>query len=235
MASKQQSSHQSQNSSAASSQSTTRSLIVSNVYFDGKPEKLLRGLRFNYKGVEDLVPLYFQDNNGRRIRAIRIDVKLDNLAQQFIDESEIHIDDKVYPIQSSTRSIVVSKVASSENEAKFLQDLAHNYLGVEKISQFYHADGQAVDDIRIDFKSDSVPMKIIKDNYIIIDGKRRPVQPYWSFINVPSQNQNGKNHASEQPQTSSAKQPQKPAAKQPQKYLTEQRLKELFREQQMQV
>jgi hypothetical protein len=65
----------------------------------------------------------------------------------------------------------------------------------------------------------------LKDNYIFIDGKRCPVQPYWSLTYIPSQNQNEKDHASEKSKKSSPKQPQT--------YLTEEHVKELFKMQQM--
>jgi hypothetical protein len=231
MASKQRSPRQSQNPSPAPSQSTIQSLIFANVYFNGKAEDLLNGLRHNYKdvhkkGVKNVIPLYLEDNNGKLIRAIRIDVERDDLAKQFIDESKLCIDDQEYSFQSlSTRSLIVSKVAAGEKEAKLLQDLAHNYIGAEKISRFYDTEKKSVDNIRIDFKSDSLPAKIIKDGYILIDGKRCPVQPYWSFVYTPSENQNEQDHPSEQSQTSRTRRPQK--------YLTEQRVMELFREQQM--
>jgi len=225
MTSKQQPTRQSQNVSSASSQSTTKSLIFSNISLNGNEEKILRNLKRDYVGVTNVIQLHLKDNDGKSIHAVRIDVKSDDLANQFLGKNNIRIDGKEYSIESLPRSFIVSKVASSEQLPKLSQDLAHNYLAIENISRFYDADEKPIDYIRIDFKSDASPTKIIKDNYLLIDGKRCPIQPYWSLIYTPSENQNGKNHATEQPQ--------KHLTKQPQKYLTEQRVKELFREQQM--
>jgi hypothetical protein len=119
------------------------------------------------------------------------------------------------PPQSTTRSLVASKIAFDGNEAKLLQDLQHNYLGVEKISRLHDRDGKPVGAIRVDFKSDSFAMKILDDGHILIDGKRHPVRPYWPLICRRCHNEG--HHVSECPQ----------------KPLTEQRVKELFKEQQM--
>jgi hypothetical protein len=112
-----------------------------------------------------------------------------------------------------------------------LQDLGHNYLGIENISRFCNVNNRPVNDIRIDFKSDSFSKKILTDNFILIDGKRRSVQPYYSLIYQP--NQNEEDRASENSQKSAVEQTQKPMNKQPQNYLTERRLKELFQNHQM--
>ena len=120
------------------------------------------------------------------------------------------------PPQSTTRSLIASKVAFDEVEAKLMQDLAHNHLGVEKVSRLHDRDGKPLGAIRIDFKSDNFAMQILNNGgYVFINGKRHPVRPYWPLICRRCQNEG--HHVSECPQKS----------------LTEQRVKELFREQQM--
>jgi hypothetical protein len=119
------------------------------------------------------------------------------------------------PPEPSTRSVIASKVSVNENLAKVLQDLAHNYVGVEKVSQLHNEHGQPVGAIRIDFKSDNVTTQILNNGYILIDGKRRPVRPYWPLICHRCQNEGHR----------SSECPKKP--------LTEQRVKELLEEQKM--
>jgi len=119
------------------------------------------------------------------------------------------------PSQPSTRSVIASKVSFNENPAKVLQDLAHNYVGVEKVSQLHDKHGQPIGAIRIDFKSDNIATQILDNGYILIDGKRRPVRPYWALICNRCQNEGHR----------SSECPQKP--------LTEQRAKELYKEQKM--
>jgi hypothetical protein len=119
------------------------------------------------------------------------------------------------PPQSSTRSLIASKVSFNEDTERLLRDLAHNYLGVEKVSQLHDKDGQSIGAIRIDFKSDNFTTQILDNGYILIDGKRRPVRPYWPLICHRCQNEGHR----------SSECPQKP--------LTEQRLIEIFKEQQM--
>jgi hypothetical protein len=226
MSSKQQLPRQQQNSSSGSSQSTIKSLIFINIDFDGKDEYLLQGLRRHYSGVENIVKLYHQDNDGKFLRAIQIDMKSDKFAQEFIDQTPFRIFKKEYTIQILTKSLIVSKVGSTENLKQILHDLSHNYIGIERIFPFYDINQNMVDQIRIDFKSESALTKILKDDYILIDGKRRPIQPYRSLIRIP--NENG--HASQQPVTNGSV---KPAPKTSQNYLTESRVRELFTQQQM--
>ncbi len=119
------------------------------------------------------------------------------------------------PQQSTTRSLIASKISSDEDETKLMKNLAQNYLGVEKISRLHGKDGKPIGAIRIDFKSDNFAMQILDGGYILIDGKRRPVRPYWPIICRRCNNEG--HYASECPQ----------------KPLTEQRLMEIFKEQQM--
>jgi hypothetical protein len=215
MSSKQQSSRQSHNPLPIPPQTTKRSLIFSNVSFDQDEKELLRNLKQNYSGVLRVSRLYFRDNDQKPIGAIRIEFKSDELATQFLDEKDIWINDKQYSLQSSLRSLIVSKVSPSTTDATLLQDSQHNYLGIESISRFYDIDRKRVDDIRIDFKSDSSFTSIVKNNYILIDGNRRPVQPYWSLICNTSQNAQGGDS-------------EKSVVEQSQNYLTERRVRELF-------
>jgi hypothetical protein len=261
MSSKQQPSRPSPNRSSAPAKSTPRSLIFSNFHFDGDQEELsrdlkrdyqeefLRDLKKNYSGVKKFLIIDLEDNDGKFIRAIRIDFKSDDLAKQFLNKNKIYIYNEAYSVQSSTKLSFISKVPSSLYTAQIFRDLAHNYLDVEKVSRFYDLNEKMLDDIRIDFKSDASLQKIMNDNYMFIDGKQRPVHPYYTLTHIPSQNQNGENHASEEPQksvtkkpqnssaqrpqNSSAQRPQNSSTQRPQTYLTEERVKELFRAQQM--
>jgi len=269
MSSKQQPSRPSPNGSSASAQSTLRSLIFSNFHFDGDQEELsrdlkrdyqekfFRDLKKNYSGVKNFLIIDLENNDGKFIRAVRIDVKSDDSAKQFLDNNNIYIYNEKYSIQSSTKLSFISKAPSCLYTAQIFRDLAHNYLDVEKVSRFYDLNEKILDDIRIDFKSDASLQKIMNDNYMFIDGKQRPVHPYYTLTHIPSQNQNGENHASEQPQKSVTKKPQNSSAQRPQNssaqrpqnssaqrsqnsstqrpqtYLTEERVKELFRAQQM--
>jgi hypothetical protein len=119
------------------------------------------------------------------------------------------------PPQPSPKSLIALKVSINENVAKILQDLSHNYVGVEKVSQRHDKNGRPLSSIRIDFKSENCTTEIFNTGYILIDGKRRPVRPYWPLICRRCRNEG--HHASECPQ----------------KPLTEQRLMEIFKEQQM--
>lgn len=242
MASKQQPTRPIQNMSSSSSKLTPRTLIFCNIYCEGEQNELLQDLRRNYRGIQNAVQIYHRDNNEELIHGVRIDVKSDNFADQFLNQKKISIYDTEHSIQSlSTKSIIVTKVPASEKSEKILQDLSHNYLNIAKISRFYDIYGIATDNIQIDFKSDASSAKIFKDDYILIDGKRRSIQPYWSLVPIPNENENEIFHTSEQteksvPQQSQKSTPrehQKSAPKQPQMYLTERRVKELFREQQM--
>ena len=207
-------------------QSATESLVFLNVDFDESRQNLLQDLRQHYSGINNVVKLYHQDNDGKFTRAIQIDMKSSKLAHEFIDQSRLCFFNKDYAIQTLTQSLIVSKVGSTVKSQQIFQDLTHNYLGVERISRFYGADKNMVDQIRIDFKSESTVTKIIKDDYIFIDGKRRPVQPYRSLIYIPNEN----DLASQQPATNESS---KPVSKNSQNYLTETRVKELFKQQQM--
>lgn len=247
MSSKQQPSRPSPNVSSAPTQSTPRSLIFSNFHFDGDQEELSRDLKRdyqreflldlkrNYAGIKNVLIIDLEDNDGKFIRAVRIDVKSDDFAKQFLDTNKIHIYNKEYSIQSSTQLSFVSKAPSCLYTPQIFRDLGHNYLDVEKVSRFYDLNRKLLDDIRIDFKSDASPKKIIKDKYIFIDGKQRPVQPYYTLTYIPSQNQNGENHSTEQPQKSVTKKPQTSLTQRPQKRLSKERVNELFSQQQMQV
>lgn len=119
------------------------------------------------------------------------------------------------PMQSSTKSLIASKVSIDEDPTRLLQDLSHNYVGVEKVSQVHDKDGQPIGAIRIDFKSDNFAKQILDQGYILINGKRHPVRPYWPLMCHRCQNSGHR------------------ASECPQKPLTEQRLMELFKEQQM--
>jgi hypothetical protein len=230
MSSKEQLPRQQQDLSSVSSQSTTQSLIFVNVDFNGSDQDLLQGLRPYYSGVKRVVKLYHQDNDGKFIRAIQINMKSDKLAQEFIAQGNFRIFDKEYAIQTFPKSLIVSKVGSNEKLGQILQDLTHNYMGIERISRFYDVDKKVVDQIRIDFKFESTFTKIIKDDYILIDGKRRSIQPYRSLTYIPKENQNENGLASQEPVI---KESSKPASKNSQNYLTERRVKELFTQQQM--
>jgi hypothetical protein len=243
MSSKQQSSRQSQDSSPLPSKSATKPLILSNTSFRGQGAELLRDLRRNYSGIEKVSHLYLQDNEGKSIDAIGIQLKSDDLVRQFFDNNinRIRIFNDDYSIESSTRSLVVSNVPSGDNDAKLLQDLGHNYLGIEKISRFVDVNGQPLGHIRIDFKSGTSLTKIFKDSFILIDGKRRPVQSYYTLGYNPSpKEENGASENSQksvavQPQRSAAEQSQRSVNKQPANYLTERRLADLSRNHQMYV
>ena len=119
------------------------------------------------------------------------------------------------PARSATRSLIASKIPFDEDETKLLKDLAHNYMGVEKVSRLHDRDGKPIGAKRIDFKSENVAMKILDEGFILINGKRHPVRPYWPSVCRRCQNEG--HHVSECPQ----------------KPLTEQRVKELFNQQQM--
>ncbi|CAF1028683.1 unnamed protein product [Rotaria sordida] len=115
-----------------------------------------------------------------------------------------------------TRSLVASKVSCDLDEAKLLQDLGHNYIGVEKVFRRYDKDGKPMGFIRIDFKAENVAMKIIDSGYILIDGKQCPVQSYSPLICHRCQNEG--HYASNCPQ----------------KPLTEQRAMEILKQQKKQ-
>ncbi|CAF0717863.1 unnamed protein product [Adineta steineri] len=121
------------------------------------------------------------------------------------------------PQQPAPRSLIASKVSFGIDETKLLRDLEHNYLGIEKISRVHDKDGKPLGSIRIDFKSENFAKSILGQNYILIDGSRCPVRPYWA----PTCHRCHKegHHVSECPQ----------------RPLTEQRLSELFNHQQMQI
>jgi hypothetical protein len=116
--------------------------------------------------------------------------------------------------QPPTRSLIASKVFFNENVAKVLQDLSHNYVGVEKVFQMHDKNGQPIGAIRIDFTTEKSATEILNKGYILIDGKQRPVRPYRPLI---CRRCNGEGHR---------------ASECPQKPLTEQRLMEIFKEQQ---
>ena len=118
------------------------------------------------------------------------------------------------PQLPASRSLIASKVSVDENEQNILKDLRHNYMSVEKISRIHDKDGQPIGVIRIDFTSDNVTKTILDTGYVLIDGKRRPVRPFWPLICRRCHNEG--HHVAECPQ----------------KPLTEQRLMELFKDQQ---
>jgi hypothetical protein len=116
--------------------------------------------------------------------------------------------------QAPTRSLIASKVSFNEDPAKVLNDLSHNYIGVEKISQMHDKDGNPIGAIRIDFTSEKTTMEILNKGYILIDGKQRPVRAYRTLI---CRRCDGEGHR---------------ASECPQKPLSEQRLMEIFKQQQ---
>jgi hypothetical protein len=119
------------------------------------------------------------------------------------------------PPKALTRSLIASKVSVNGDTAKLVQDLSHNYLGVEKVFRRHDKNGQPIGAVRIDFTSENFVTQILKDGYILIDGKRCPVRPFWPVTCRRCQNEGHR------------------ASECPQKPLTEQRLMELFKEQQM--
>lgn len=250
MTSKQRSNNSMQYASSSSSKPIPRTLVFNNFDYQGDYKQLVKDLRKNYRGIEDAVSIYHNGSNGELIYGIRIVVKSDDFANQFLQNKQIRIDDFEYSIKSpSVKSIIVKKVPSGEQLRNILQDLSHNYLGSVEVSRFYELNGTATDIIRVDFKSDATATKVLKDNYILIDGKRRVIEPYWSLGHLPNENETEMVPTSEQTQSPAPKQIQSPAPKQiqnsapkqierpvtrqPQTYLTERRVKELFQEQQM--
>ena len=119
------------------------------------------------------------------------------------------------PSPATTQSLVVSKVSCDINEAKLLQDLKHSYVGVEKVSRLQNKDGEQISAIKVDFISNTVVTKILKENSILLNGKRHSVRPYFPPNNHQYQNEE-----------------HRPSVY-PQQYLTEERVVQLFREQKM--
>lgn len=202
MTSKQQSSHPSQNVSSVSAESMPRSLIFLYIPFNRNAEYLLQDLRRNYSGIENVVLLQLLDNNGRTINALQIDVESDNFANQFLDKNHITINENEYVIRLLTQSLIVSKVSSRENEIRILQDLEANYSNIKEISRFYNSQGKPIDSIQIHFKSKTSAKQILSDDYILINGKRRPVQYCWSLIHIRKNTKNSDNHISDQSRSS---------------------------------
>ncbi|CAF0752093.1 unnamed protein product [Rotaria sordida] len=223
----------SKHQSPLSTQITTQSLVFSHIPSDEDEKKLLQTLKEKYIGVKNVSRLDFQDNNENLIDAIRIDLKSVDFAQQFLKYDYILFGKQQYSIQSSTRSLIALQVPKNQKCTELLQDLRHNYLGIENIFRFHDKDNKPVDIIRLDFKSDSLMTKILNDKYILIDGQRRPIQPYWSLIN--HSNQNEQPPASETIQNTSNKQPRNSSIKQTQNFLTEERVKELIDIQEMEL
>lgn len=115
--------------------------------------------------------------------------------------------------QRATKSLVVSKVSLSFDEAGLLQDLGHNYKGIDKVSRMHDMNGNPIGAIRVDFKSEKACMEVLNDDYISIHGKTFPMRPYYTRVCRRCRKEG---HY---------------AAECPQKYLTEERLNELFAEQ----
>lgn len=224
MASKQQQ----QQVSSGTSQKTSQSFVFYNVDFKGDDENLLRGLRANYSGIENAFRIHQKEGNEKSINAIQIDVKSDKAAQQFLDQTHLNIFVKQYSIQTSPRSLIVLKIGVTEALSQIMQDLTHNYLGIERIHRLYDSEDRPVDCIRIDFKFDTTASKILKDKYIFIGGKRRSVQSYWSCTYVPNENEN-----KPVSQPSVVTKPTKPVNRSARTHLTEKHVRELFDQQQM--
>ena len=215
---------------SSTSSTTSRSLIFTGINFNGNDNKLLKGLKVRYSGVETAVKLYRHEENEKAVDAIQINVESDRAVQQFLGQTHLNIFKQQYLIQTVPRSLIVSKVSSNDKVEQIMQDLAHNYLGVERVFRFYNAEDLPVDSIQINFKSDASMPKILKDKYIIIDGKRRPVQPYWSCTYISDENDC-------KPVVIQPKQPvvtqKPPVPNNSQVYLTERRVQQLFYQQQM--
>ncbi|CAF3381791.1 unnamed protein product [Rotaria sp. Silwood1] len=216
-----------------STQICIQSVVFSNIPFKKDEQNLLQTLREKYVGIQKVSQIKFQDDNQNSIDAIKIDLKSVDIAKRFLQDNYILIGDEQYSIQSSTQSLIALQVPSNLICAQLAQDLRHNYLGLEKIVRFYDKDGKPVDIVRLDFKSNSSVTKILNDKYILIDGKRCPVQPFWSLV-YHSQ-QNGNLHIPKTVQNASNKQSEDSWNEQPQNYLTEQRVKELIRIQELEL
>ncbi|CAF1566364.1 unnamed protein product [Rotaria sp. Silwood1] len=81
--------------------------------------------------------------------------------------------------RTTTRSLFVSDISLDIKEKTLLHDLRHNYAGVEKVSRIHNDNGKSADAMRIDLKSDKQAMNILDNGYILIDGKKCNVRPYW--------------------------------------------------------
>ena len=114
----------------------------------------------------------------------------------------------------SPRSVIASKVPLNCNPSKILIDLQQNYMGVEKVSRQHNKDKQPISDIRIDFRSEKFTKEVLDKGYVLVDGQRRPVRPYWTPVCHRCRSEG--HYASECPQ----------------KPITEQRLTALFAQQQ---
>ncbi|CAF2852670.1 unnamed protein product [Rotaria sp. Silwood2] len=79
----------------------------------------------------------------------------------------------------TTRSLFMSDISLNMKEKTLLHDLGHNYVGVEKVSRIHDDSGKPTDAIRVDMKSNKLAMKILDDGYILFDGKKCDVRPYW--------------------------------------------------------
>ncbi|CAF2393927.1 unnamed protein product [Rotaria sp. Silwood2] len=208
-----------------STQIAMRSLIFSHTSLNEQEKNLLQTLREKYFGVEKVSRVCLRDNNENTIDAIVIDLQSVDFAKRLLNDDYILFGDQQYSIQSSTRSLIVLQVPSNQKCEKLLQDLGHNYLGIEKIFRFHDRDGKPVDIVRLDFKSESFVTTILNDKYILIDGARRPVQPYWSLIY----------HSTQKGKSSASKVAQNVSNTEPQNHLTEQRVNELIHTQQMEL
>ena len=82
------------------------------------------------------------------------------------------------PIQL-TKSLLVSKVPPLLTEAQLLADLRKQASGVDKVTRFFRDDGQPSTQVRVDFQSINVVKSIMEKNYIVIDGKERPVRVFY--------------------------------------------------------
>lgn len=214
----------------SSTSSTSRSLVFTGIHFDGNDNKLLQGLKTHYSGIKTALKLHRSEDDENSVGAIQINVESDRAAQQFVGQTHLNISKQQYLIQTMPQAVIVSKVSSNENLEQIKHDLAHNYLGVERIFRFYDTEDVPMDSIQVNFKSNASVPKILKDNYIIIDGKRRPVQPYWSCTYISDENARKPVVIQPQRPVVTSKPPASTASR---VYLTERRVQQLFQQQQM--
>lgn len=211
----------------APKKSTPFSVVLMNIVFDNDKQTVLKNLQRNHRGIYDIARYYLQFNNGASIPGVRIDMKSEDFAKELISKKDIVIENRNYSIETAGRSVIVMKVPASESIEKLSRDLLHNYTTIENISRFYSDSKDPVDCIRVNFKSDSNLTQILKDKYIFIDGKKSPIQPYWSLVQSKDTDTQSTNDAE-----NVIEQPKKVMNRPRSTVLTEQRVRKLFAEQQ---